>query len=239
MFIPVGTEEPTPRRRFPWVTVSLVGLNIAVFLLEMLILFTGGERALGTFFVAYGVVPAAISSGQSIVIPFYLTLFTGMFVHGSLTHIGFNMLYLLAFGDNLEDRLGHGRYLIFYLLTGLLASLAQIMVDPHSPVPSVGASGAIAGVLSGYVLFFPRGAVRMFLFLDPFTRITRIPALMYIGFWFVTQFFNGIGSLGVLTAETGGVAYWAHIGGFVGGMALAWLYRRVFSKESEVMIDGI
>lgn len=238
MFAPVGTEEPTPRRRFPWVTASLVGLNIAVFLLEMLILFTGGERALGTFFVAYGVVPAAISSGQSIVIPFYLMLFTAMFVHGSLTHIGFNMLYLLAFGDNLEDRLGHGRYLIFYLLTGLLASLAQIMVDPHSPVPSVGASGAIAGVLSGYVLFYPRGVVRMFLFLGPFTRITRIPALMYIGFWFVTQFFNGIGSLGVLTAETGGVAYWAHIGGFVGGLALAWLFRRVFSKESEVIIDG-
>ena len=192
MFIPVGTEE-TPRHRFPWVTVSLVGLNIAVFLLEMLILSTGGERALNTFFVAYGVVPTAISSGQSIVIPFYLTLFTAMFVHGSLTHIGFNMLYLLAFGDNLEDRLGHGRYLIFYLLTGLLAALAQIAVDPHSPVPSVGASGVIAGVLSGYILFFPRGVVRMFLFLGPFTRITRIPALMYIGFWFVTQFFNGIG----------------------------------------------
>lgn len=120
-----------------------------------------------------------------------------------------------------------------------MASLAQIVVDPYSPVPSVGASGAIAGVLSGYILFFPRGAVRMFLFLGPFTRITRIPALMYIGFWFVTQFFNGIGSLGVITAETGGVAYWAHISGFVGGLALAWLFRRVLSKKSEVPIDGI
>lgn len=226
MFVPIGTEERTPRRRRPFVTWTLVVINSLVFLFEAFLLFAGGERALNTFIIATGVTPAAVTSGQSIVIPFYLTLFTALFVHGSLTHIAFNMLYLIAFGDNVEDRLGHGRYLLFYLLTGLAATFAQIAVDPASQVPTVGASGAIAGVLAGYVLLFPKGKVRMFLFLGPFTRITRVPALAYIGIWFVTQFFNGVGSLGVATAETSGVAYWAHIGGFVAGLALAIIFRR-------------
>lgn len=235
MFVPVGTEELTPRQRMPIVTWTLVGVNSLVFLLELFILLAGGDRALSIFMAAFGAIPAAVTGGQSAVIPVYLTLLTSMFVHGSLTHIGFNMLYLVAFGDNVEDRLGHGRYLIFYLLAGLGATFAQIAVDPASPVPTVGASGAIAGVLSGYILLFPKGQVRMFLFLGPFTRITRVPALIYIGFWFISQFFNGIGSLGVATAETGGVAYWAHIGGFVAGLVLVWLYKQIWPRHRVVL----
>jgi len=229
MFVPIGTEEEIPRRRFPVVTVILAALNSLVFLLEVYILLTGGEEALNGFITSFGVVPAAIAGGQSL-----YTLFTSMFVHGGLTHVAFNMLYLLAFGDNVEDRLGRWRYVIFYLLAGLVAALAQIAVDPTSQVPSVGASGAIAGVLSGYILLFPQGVVRMFLFMGPLTRIRRVPAVMYIAFWFITQFFNGVLSLGVATAETGGVAYWAHIGGFGAGLALAWLYKQFIGKESEV-----
>ncbi|MBI2907204.1 MAG: rhomboid family intramembrane serine protease [Chloroflexi bacterium] len=227
MFIPIGTQEPTPLRRFPLVTTFLVVANVIVFLFEMYLLFDGGEAALDAFVTAFGVVPAAVVAGREILIPPYLTLFTSMFVHGGIAHIAFNMLYLRVFGDNVEDRLGPGRYLVFYLLAGLIAAFAQIAVDPGSAVPSVGASGAIAGVLSAYVLLFPRGIVRMFIFLGPFSRIARLPALLYIGFWFFTQFLSGIGSLGVATAETDGIAYWAHIGGFVGGLALAWLFRRL------------
>lgn len=225
MFVPIGTEEKVPRQRFPVVTVILVALNSLVFLVEAYILLTEGERALSGFITSFGVVPATVASGRRL-----YTLFTSMFVHGSLTHVAFNMVYLLGFGDNVEDRLGRWRYVIFYLLAGLLAAFAQIATDPASQVPTVGASGAIAGILSGYILFFPRGVVRMFLFLGPWTRIRRVPALMYVAFWFITQFFNGVLSLGVVTAETGGVAYWAHIGGFGAGLVLAWLYKQFLEK---------
>jgi membrane associated rhomboid family serine protease len=228
MFIPVGTEETAPRQKFPIVTVTIVLLNSLVFLFELFLLFTGGEQALNLFILNFGVVPAAITSGQAL-----YTLLTAMFVHGSLTHAGFNMLFLLAFGDNIEDRLGVWRYLIFYLLAGLLANFAQIAVDPASQVPSVGASGAIAGVLGGYLVLFPEGRVRMFFFLGPLSHIRRISALLYIGFWFVTQFFSGIGSLGVATAETGGVAYWAHIGGFLAGLALAFIFKLFTNRPEE------
>lgn len=225
MFLPVGSQEPTPRRRFPAVTVTLVLLNSLVFLLEVFILFSGGEKALRAFITAFGVVPVAVSRGQSILIPFYLTPFTSMFVHAGLIHTGFNMAYLLVFGDNVEDWLGHGRYLFFYLLSGLVAVFAQIGVDPASAIPTVGASGAIAGVLSGYLLRFPRGMVRMFLFLGPFIRFTWVPAFTFVGFWFITQFLSGVASLGVATSQAGGVAYWAHIGGFIAGLVLAIIFR--------------
>lgn len=233
MFVPIGTEEEKmPRRRFPVVTVTLVAMNSIVFLLEMILLLLGGDGALNMFIAAFGIIPAAVTGGESFLIPFFLTPLTSMFVHASWTHFGFNMIYLLTFGDNVEDRLGRGRFLLFYLLSGLAAALVQIAIDPASQVPTIGASGAIAGVLSGYILLFPKGVVRMFLFLGPLTRIKRLPALLFIGFWFITQFFNGVGSLGVATAETGGVAYWAHIGGFVAGFGLAWLYWALFNRSS-------
>jgi membrane associated rhomboid family serine protease len=229
VFVPIGTEEREPRRRFPFVTATLVALNSLVFLVEAYILFTGGEGALNDFIMSFGVVPAVIVTGRRL-----HTLFTSMFVHGGVTHIAFNMLYLLAFGDNIEDRLGSRRYVIFYMLAGLLAAFAQIAVDPGSQVPSVGASGAIAGILAGYILLFPQGVVRMFLFLGPWTRIRRVPAVMYVAFWFITQFFNGVLSLGVATAETGGVAYWAHIGGFGAGLVLTWFHKQFRGKEAKV-----
>lgn len=227
MFVPVGTEEPVPRRRFPVMTASIVAINIIVFLFELSILLTGGEGALNTFFISYGVVPAAITSGQSIGIPYYLTPFTSMFVHAGIAHLGFNMLYLAVFGDNVEDWLGGLHYLIFYLLSGLIAALAQVAVNPASQIPSVGASGAIAGVLAGYLLFFPKGIVRMLIFFGFFITITRVSAVLFIVFWFIMQLFIGVASLGVMTEQTGGVAYWAHIGGFVAGLALAQLYKIV------------
>jgi membrane associated rhomboid family serine protease len=220
MFIPVGTEEAIPRQKFPFVTTMLVALNSLVFLFEFSLLFNGSEQALDAFILNFGFVPAQISNGQSL-----YTLLTAMFVHGSLMHVGFNMLYLLAFGDNIEDRLGHFRYLVFYLAAGLLASLVQVYVNPGSQIPNVGASGAIAGMLGAYLLLFPKGRVRVFFFLGPLSRTTRISALLYIGFWFIMQFFSGLGSLGVETAATGGVAYWAHIGGFAAGFGIGLIYR--------------
>ena len=225
MFAPIGTEEPVPRRRFPVVTAGIIAVNITVFLFELYILFTNGEEALNSFVKSYGAVPAAVVSGQDIQIPFYLTPLTSMFVHAGLAHIGFNMLYLAAFGDNVEDRLGHWHYLLFYLLSGLIAAFAQIAVDPTSQIPSIGASGAIAGVLAGYIVFFPRGIVRLLLFLGFFFIVTRVSAALFIIFWFITQLFIGIASLGVMTAQTGGVAYWAHIGGFAAGLVLALIYK--------------
>ncbi len=228
MFIPVGTRERVARRRFPYVTVALVLVNSVVFLLELLLLVSGGQATLSAFILSFGVIPFAVTTGQDILIPFYLTLFTSMFVHGGLAHITFNMLYLLSFGDNVEDRLGHLRYLAFYIVAGLVATAVHIAVAPSSRIPSVGASGAIAGVLAGYVVLFPRGMVRLFLFFVIFLiPIARVPALLFIGIWFVTQFLSGVASLGVETAQTGGVAYWAHIGGFAGGFVLAGIYRIV------------
>ncbi|MDD2694516.1 MAG: rhomboid family intramembrane serine protease [Anaerolineales bacterium] len=237
MFVPIGTEELKPRRRFPVVTATLVAINSLVFLFEVFLLLSGGEQALNTFITAFGVIPAAVTSGQSLLLLFFLTPFTSMFVHGSLTHIGFNMLYLLAFGDNVEDRLGRWRFLIFYLLAGLLATIAHILSDPASQVPTVGASGAIAGILAGYILLFPKGRVRVFFFLGPFSRTTRISALIYVGFWFVTQFFSGIATLGVTTAETEGVAYWAHIGGFAAGLAMGWLFRLILDRPKQTIVS--
>lgn len=234
MFIPIGTEEATKRHTFPIITVVIVVLNSLVFLFELFLLFMGGDRALAVFIRNFGVVPASITSGQSI-----YTLVTAMFVHGSLTHVGFNMLYLLAFGDNIEDRLGHWRYLIFYLLTGLLASLVQVAFNPGSQVPSVGASGAIAGVLGSYLLLFPKSRVRVFFFLGPLSHTTRISAMFYVGFWFVTQFFSGLLSLGVATAETGGVAYGAHIGGFIAGLGMAFVFKLFTPKPEHPAIATI
>lgn len=234
MFLPVGTDEARPRGSFPFVTIALVALNVAVFGVELVVLFSGGEQALNEFIVAFGAVPREITTGidLGIVRPtlVYRTLFTSLFVHAGLLHIAGNMLYLGAFGDNVEDRMGHLGFLAFYLLSGLAAGMAQIVVDPSSTVPSVGASGAVAGVLAGYLVLFPTGQVRALVILGFFVRISRLPALFFILFWFATQFLTGIAMLGVETAETGGVAYWAHIGGFAAGLVLVALHKMLFER---------
>jgi membrane associated rhomboid family serine protease len=146
-------------------------------------------------------------------------LFTSMFMHAGWVHLGGNMLYLWIFGDNVEDRFGHLKFLVFYLFCGLVATFAQLLFNPASNVPNLGASGAIAGVLGAYILMFPQGTVRVM----QGQRVIQVPALMMIGFWIVLQLISGFGSLGA--ADTGGVAYMAHIGGFAAGLVLAFLFR--------------
>jgi len=226
MFAPVGTEEIIPRRTFPAVTALIVAINILVFLYQAFILLTEGEEGLNAMIQAVALVPGLVTEGQSVVLPFYLTFFTAMFVHGGLLHIASNMIYLVVFGDNVEDLMGPVLYIFFYLLCGLAASVAQIAADPTSMIPNVGASGAIAGVLAGYLLLLPTGTVRILFFLPPFSRIARIPALFFISLWFILQIFGGAMSLGA-SSESGGIAYWAHVGGFLAGLALAFVYKQI------------
>lgn len=230
MFAPVGTEEIIPRRTFPAVTALIVAINILVFLYQAFILLTEGEEGLNAMIQAVALVPGLVTEGQSVVLPFYLTFFTAMFVHGGLLHIASNMIYLAVFGDNVEDLMGPVLYIFFYLLCGLAASVAQIAADPTSMIPNVGASGAIAGVLAGYLLLLPTGTVRILFFLPPFSRIARIPALFFITLWFILQIFGGAMSLGS-SSESGGVAYWAHVGGFLAGLALAFVYKQIMRRR--------
>jgi len=203
----------------PLVTVSLVVLNVLAFFLE---LSQPSSGALQSFIQAWGVVPREYALARdippTIPLPFWSTLITSMFLHGGWLHLGGNMLYLWIFGDNLEKTMGHARFLVFYLVCGVAAGLAHIFFSGASNVPTVGASGAISGVLGGYLVLFPRNRVRVL------TRagIVAMPAIVVLGFWIVIQLISGIGSLAVRT-ETGGVAYMAHIGGFVAGLVLVRL----------------
>ena len=230
MFAPVGTEEIIPRRTFPTVIAIIVAINILVFLYQAFVLITRGEEGLNAMIQAVALVPGLVTEGQSVVLPFYLTFFTAMFVHGGLLHIASNMIYLVVFGDNVEDLMGPVLYIFFYLLWGLAASVAQIAADPTSMIPNVGASGAIAWVLAGYLLLLPTGTVRILFFLPPFSRIARIPALFFISLWFILQIFGGAMSLGS-SSESGGVAYWAHVGGFLAGLALAFVYKQIMRRR--------
>jgi len=230
MFAPVGTEEIEPRRSFPAVTAVIVAINIIFFLYEIFILLTDGSQGLNSFFNTFGLVPADITSGKSEMLPLYSTFLTSMFIHAGLLHILSNMIFLAVFGDNVEDMLGPIPYMIFYLLCGIIAALAQIAADPGSTIPNVGASGAIAGVLAGYLVLLPTGTVRLFIFFGFFYHITKVPALLFILVWFVIQLFSGVASLGAV-AESGGVAYWAHIGGFLAGILLAFLYKTFMRRH--------
>jgi len=198
------------------VTVGLIALNVLVFLLEMS---QRSEGALQSLIQAWGVVPQEYAAGHdippTIPLPFWSTLITSMFLHGGWMHLGGNMLYLWIFGDNLEKVMGHARFLLFYLVCGIAAGIAHILASGASAVPTVGASGAISGVLGGYLVLFPRNRVRVL------TRggIMAVPAIVVLGFWILIQLVNGVGSVAV-TADTGGVAYVAHIGGFVAGLLL-------------------
>ena len=231
--IPIG-DDPGHRHSFPIIMITLLVINILVFLYELAL----PEAGLRSFFLRAGVVPVELTTNRDLppigVVPPWGTVLTSMFIHGGFLHLIGNMLYLFVFGDNVEDRLGHLPFLIFYLLAGALAALTQVFINPASATPLVGASGAIAGVLGGYLVLFPHARVRTLLFLGPFITMPRLPALLLIGFWIVLQFFNGVASLGVRTAETGGVAYWAHIGGFVAGLVLIFIFpkRRVASRWS-------
>jgi membrane associated rhomboid family serine protease len=191
------------------VTYGLIALNVLVFLLEL----SAGED----FIITWAFIPAqfvANPAGE------FVTLFTSMFMHADYLHIGSNMLYLWIFGDNVEDRFGHGMYTAFYLISGLGATFTQLFFSADSNIPNLGASGAIAGVLGSYLLLFPQGKV----YVAQGRGVIPVPALMAIGLWFVLQLFSGIGSIGA--ADQGGVAYMAHIGGFVTGFVLTYLFGR-------------
>ena len=204
--LPIG-DDNSGERTFPMVTWALIALNVLFFFVEL----NGGDP----FVRQWAFVPRRFLANPPADLP---TVFTSMFMHGGWLHLGGNMLYLWIFGDNVEDRLGHAMYTIFYFLCGFAATLAQLMVNPGSSVPNLGASGAIAGVLGGYILMFPQGRVRVL----QGRQIVQMPALLVIGFWIVIQLFSGIGSI-TSAADTGGVAYMAHIGGFIAGCLLTFV----------------
>jgi len=205
---PIG-DDNTARRIVPLVTYALIVLNVLFFLVEL----SGGDA----FIMQWAFVPSRFLANP---MGDFITLFTSMFMHAGWLHLGGNMLYLWIFGDNVEDRFGHVKFLVFYLLCGLGATFAQLMFSLDSNIPNLGASGAIAGVLGSYILMFPKGRIRVL----QGQRVVQAPALMVIGFWFVLQLFSSIGSI-ANTADTGGVAYMAHIGGFVAGFVLTFLFR--------------
>jgi membrane associated rhomboid family serine protease len=223
--IPIG-DAPGYRHRFPVVMLAILATNVLVFFYEVNL----GERALQQLFFSAGVVPVEYTQGREVQAPppyniTWVTLLTSMFLHGGFVHIASNMLYLFVFGDNVEDALGHGTFLAFYLVSGVVASVTHILFNPGSAIPSVGASGAIAGVLAAYLVMFPQAQIRTLLFLGPFFTVTRISALFLIGFWFVSQLLAGVASLGATTEQTSGVAVWAHVGGFVAGFLLTPVLR--------------
>ncbi|MGZ9222886.1 MAG: rhomboid family intramembrane serine protease, partial [Anaerolineales bacterium] len=205
--IPIG-DDNSSRRLTPVVTYVLIALNVLVFFLEL----SGGNA----FIERWAFVPSRFLANPVADFP---TLFTSMFMHAGWVHLLSNMLYLWIFGDNVEDRLGHATYTIFYLLCGLGATFAQLAVSTGSNIPNLGASGAIAGVLGAYLLMFPRGSVNVLLG----RIVTRMSALIVIGFWFLLQVFNGIGAFSASSQNEGGVAYMAHIGGFIAGVILTFL----------------
>jgi membrane associated rhomboid family serine protease len=206
------------------VNIAIILANIAVFLYEVSL----GPR-LESFLCSFGVVPHTITTSLNsshIGLMTLMPMFSSMFLHGGWLHLGGNMLYLWIFGDNVEDKLGHGRYFLFYILCGIAASAAHVVIDPRSEMPTVGASGAISGVLGAYLLMFPKARVVTLIPIFVFVQVAELPAIVVLGFWFVLQFFNGLVSLGYQTAGMGGVAWWAHVGGFVAGLILVLPLRK-------------
>ena len=214
--IPLSDASRRPAR-LPVVTALIIVVNVFVFVLELM----RGDA----FVMQWSAIPAQIISGHH-----WITIFTAMFMHGSWSHIIGNMIFLWAFGPEIEDAMGRGRYLLFYLAGGLVAMLAQILADPHSTVPNLGASGAIAAVMGGFIVTYPRDRIKAVLFIFVFVRITFIPAALLIGFWFLTQLLH---AGAVAQVQTGGVAYLAHVGGFVFGTVTA----RLFEGSSRI-VDG-
>ena len=211
MFFPY--KDDNPRILFPFVTYTIIGINSLVFIYQYLIL---PPESLGHIISTYALTPAA---------PSVITVFTSMFMHGGLMQIIFNMWFLWIFGDNIESVLGHKRYVVFYLICGMGAALAQIQINTGSQIPMVGASGAIAGVLGAYLIRFPRATVHVLVILIIFITFIRVPAMVVIGIWFLSNLTAGLGTLGI--EETGGTAWFAHLGGFVSGVVLNQVFKQI------------
>jgi rhomboid family protein len=224
----IPLRDANPIRHTPVVTLAIIAACVVVFVYQLGQMAQGGEAALERFVTQWGVVPAelvaALGAGA---VPSQeaATLITSQFLHGSILHIGGNMLFLWIFGNNVEDAFGRLRFLAFYLIGGIVAALAQVAIDPDSTVPTIGASGAIAATLGAYLVLFPGARVTTAIFLVFFYQLIEVPAVVVLIFWFVIQLFSGLGSLGMGDAVTGGVAFFAHIGGFVFGAAVALVVR--------------
>jgi membrane associated rhomboid family serine protease len=208
----IPISDVIPSRTTPFVTVGLIVLNAIIFLYEQLL----PAPQLQQFVAAYALIPAWFA---------WPALFTSQFLHAGWMHVISNMLYLWIFGDNVEDRLGHARYLLFYLGAGALAAILQTLFNPYSSVPMLGASGAIAGVMGAYFVLYPQSRVLTFVFLLIFVDLVEIPSLFFLGVWFLMQLLSGVGSIGISNAAGGGTAFWAHIGGFVVGAAAGAVLR--------------
>ena len=210
----IPLRDVIPSRTTPVVTISLVVLNALIFLYELSL----GEQV-NEFMFSFGLVPAYFS---------WLNVVTSMFLHGGFLHAAGNMLYLWIFGDNVEDRMGHGRFLAFYLLCGIAAALAQTITVPNSMIPMVGASGAIAGVMGAYFVLYPHSRIVTLVTLLFFWQIMEVPAVLFLGIWFLMQFLSGVGSIASATAgePAGGIAFWAHVAGFAAGVLGVMIFRR-------------
>lgn len=217
-------SDDNPRRHLtPYVSWTIIGACVLVFLLQVGLGAEGGERAV----VSLGMIPARLFGygelpPDLILVPAWTTIFTSAFMHGGWLHLGGNMLYLWIFGDNIEDSMGHVRFLIFYVLCAVAAALAQGFIDPASEIPMIGASGAISGVLGGYILLHPSATIRVFIFLGFFFTIAHVPALVVLGVWFLMQLFAAAST----PADEAGVAFMAHIGGFIAGLVLVSFFKR-------------
>lgn len=210
-------RDSQPSGTIPFITYLLIAANIVVFLFEVML----GDTALEQFFKSFGLVPLLFLQNFG---PYEVfTLFSCMFLHGGWMHLLSNMWALFIFGDNIEDKLGHFGYLWFYLACGVLAGLTQVFMSANSTTPTIGASGAIAGVLGAYIVSFPTARVLTAIPIFIIIRLIEVPAMVYLGFWFISQFFTGFASIAKETGEEGGVAWWAHVGGFVAGAILVKL----------------
>lgn len=217
----IPLKDNIPSRTYPFVTVALIAANLLVFMYQLTLDMPGIER----FIYKTAAIPVEITRLYDLepkaIVPLPFTLLTSIFVHGGLLHIGGNMLFLWIFGDNVEDSFGHVVFLVFYVLSGVAASMLHIIIDPASTVPMVGASGAIAGVLGAYFLLFPRAQIQTLVILPLYISMARLPAIFFLGFWFLFQ----VLSSGAMASGGGGVAWFAHIGGFVVGVACGFVYK--------------
>jgi rhomboid family protein len=218
-------KDDQPRYSTPFINYFIIGLNIAIFLFEFSI-GTQNQQQLNGLIYEFGVVPARVTQafsnfGHIDLAVTFLPIFTSMFLHGGWLHVIGNMWFLWIFGDNIEDYLGHFAYLAFYLICGFAAAVAHILLNPGSNIPTVGASGAIAGVMGAYLLLYPRAKVLTLVFLIVFITFWWIPAWVFLGFWFILQFFSGAAtSIAYTSQSSGGIAFWAHVGGFLAGLIL-------------------
>ncbi len=227
----IPIRDANPSRQTPWITFGVIMICTAVFLYELQL-----GRHLEGFLLEYGLVPARVITtvtARRYEVGQILPFFSSMFLHGGWLHLIGNMWVLYIFGDNVESELGHVQYLFFYLLCGLTAASIQVITSPHSNLPTIGASGAIGGVMGAYFLLYPRARILTLIPVLFFFTLIEIPAYVFLGFWFLLQFFSGAFSLISRSEQYQGIAWWAHVGGFVGGMFLLHLFKGVSRKASK------